>query len=75
MTIAVDLGRKATKQSNKQTTQFPLTTTTVKPVLSGDSKRRPKTVFKTDNRCMQVKSIAECSKGFILGFESQGDDF
>ena len=36
---------------------------TVKPVLSGHSKRRPKCVFKTDYRLMQVKSIAECSKG------------
>ena len=31
---------------------------TVKPVLSGHSKRRPKLVFKTDYRLMQVKSIA-----------------
>ena len=36
---------------------------TVKPVLSGHSKRRPKLIFKTDYRLMQVKSIAECSKG------------
>ena len=35
---------------------------TVKPVLSGNSKRRPKLVFKTDNGLMQVKRIAECSK-------------
>ena len=35
---------------------------TVKPVLSGPSKRRPKMVFETDYRLMQVKSIAECSK-------------
>ena len=35
---------------------------TVKPVLSSHSKRRPKLVFKTDYRLMQVKSIAECSK-------------
>ena len=34
---------------------------TVKPVLSGHSKRRPKLVFKTDYRLMQVKYIAECS--------------
>ena len=39
---------------------------TVKPVLSGHSKRRPKLVFKTDYRLMQVKSIAECSMGSIL---------
>ena len=41
---------------------------TVKPVLSGHSKRRPKLVFKTDYRLMQVKSIAECSKGSILQY-------
>ena len=35
---------------------------TVKPVLSGNSKRRPKCGFKTDYRFMQVKSIAECPK-------------
>ena len=34
----------------------------VKPVLSGHSKRRPKLIFKTYYRLMQVKSIAECSK-------------
>ena len=36
---------------------------TVKPVLSGHSKRRPKLVFKTDYRLIQVKSVAECSNG------------
>ena len=45
---------------------------TVKPVSSGHSKRRPKlmslNVFKTDYRLMQVKSIAECSKGSILQY-------
>ena len=35
--------------------------TTVKPVLSGHSKRRPKLVFKTNYRLIQVKIIAECS--------------
>ena len=39
-----------------------MSTYTVKPVLSGHSKRRPKWGFKTDYRLMQVKSIAECSK-------------
>ena len=39
---------------------------TVKPVLSYHPKRRPKLVFKTDYRLMQVKSIAECSKGSTL---------
>ena len=38
---------------------------TVNPVLSGHSKRRPKLVFKTNYRLMQVKSIAECSRGTI----------
>ena len=37
--------------------------TTVKPVLSGHSKRNPKLIFKSDYRIMQVKSIAECSLG------------
>ena len=36
--------------------------------LSGLSKRRPKLVFKTDHRLMQVKMIAECSKGSILQY-------
>ena len=39
---------------------------TVKAVLSGHSKRRPKLVFKTDYRLMQVKSIAECEHSAIL---------
>ena len=38
------------------------------PVLRGHSKRRPKLVFKTDYRLMQVKNIAECSKGSILQY-------
>ena len=41
---------------------------TVKPVLSGHSKRRQKLVFKTNYPLMQVKSIAECSKGSILQY-------
>ena len=41
---------------------------TVKPVLSSHSKRTPKLVFNTDYRLMQVKSIAECSKGSILQY-------
>ena len=39
---------------------------TVKPVLSGHSKRRQKMVSKTDYYLMQVKSIAECSNTFDL---------
>ena len=41
---------------------------TVKPVLSSHSKKRPNLVFNTDCRLMQVKSIAECSKGSILQY-------
>ena len=41
---------------------------TVKTVLRGHSKRRQKIVFKTDYHFMQVKSIAECSKGSILQY-------
>ena len=41
---------------------------TVKPVLSGHSKRRPKLIFKTYYRLMQVKRFAECSKGSILQY-------
>ena len=41
---------------------------TVKPVLSGHSKRRSKLVFKADYRLMQVKSIPECSKGSNLQY-------
>ena len=41
---------------------------TLKPALSLHSKRRPKLAFKTDYRLMQVKSIAECSKGSILQY-------
>ena len=37
--------------------------TTVKPVLWDHSNRRPKLGFKTDYCLMQVKNIAECSKG------------
>ena len=42
--------------------------TTVKVVLRGHSKRRPKKVYKADYRLMQVKSIAECSKGSVLQY-------
>ena len=38
--------------------------------LSSHSKRRPKIVFNTNYRLMQVKSIAECSKGSILQYFS-----
>ena len=39
-----------------------------KPVLSGHSKKTKNLVFKTDYCLMQVKSIAECSKGSILQY-------
>ena len=42
--------------------------TTVKPVLSGHSIRRPKMVFKTDYRLLQVKSIAKCNTFINLPF-------
>ena len=41
---------------------------TVKPVLSGHSKRLPKLVFITDYHLMQVKSIAESSTFIKLPF-------
>ena len=47
---------------------YTTTTYTVKPVLSGHSKKRPKLVFKTNYRLMQVKRIAECSKESILQY-------
>ena len=43
-------------------------TMTVKPVLSGYSKKDQNWVFKTYYHLMQVKSIAECSKGSILQY-------
>ena len=36
---------------------------TVKPVLSGNSKKQKTKVLKTDGTLMQVESIAECSLG------------
>ena len=41
---------------------------TLKPVLSGHSKRTPKLGFQTDYRLMQAKSIAECSNGSNLQY-------
>ena len=48
-------------KSNKQEKTY-----AVKSVLRGHSERTPKLVSNTDNRLMQVKSIAECPKGSIL---------
>ena len=52
MTIDVDLGRKATKQ-----------TKTVKPVLSVHSKIDKTKNLMTNGSLIKVKSIAECSNG------------
>ena len=41
---------------------------TVNPVLSGHSKEDQNLVFKTEYRLMQVKGIAEFSKGSILQY-------
>ena len=41
---------------------------TVKPVLSDHSNGKPKLFLMTDHRLMQVKSIAECSKGILQYF-------
>ena len=41
---------------------------TVKPVQNSHSQRDQKLVFMTNYRLMQVKSIAECSKGSILQY-------
>ena len=43
-------------------------TNTVKPVLSGHPKKDQKLIIKTNYHLMQVKSIAECSKGSILQY-------
>ena len=41
---------------------------TVKSVLNGHSQKDRKSVFKINYCLMQVKSIAECSKGSILQY-------
>ena len=41
---------------------------TIKSVLNGNSQKDRKFVFKTNYRLLQVKSIAECSKGSILQY-------
>ena len=41
---------------------------TEKPVSNGHSQKDQKLVFNTNYRLMQVKSIAECSKGSILSY-------
>ena len=63
--VSPDLGRNSLQRlSNLAVVSWTVT----KPVLSGHSKRRPKMFLKTDYRFMQVKSIAECSKGSILQY-------
>ena len=56
----VEIYGKISKQSHPILTLVSMNT--VKPVLSGYSKKEQKLFFKTDYRLMQVKSIAECSK-------------
>ena len=43
-------------------------TNTVKPVYSDHCQKDKKLVFNTNYRLMQIKSIAECSKGSILQY-------
>ena len=45
-----------------------LSNMTVKPVRNGHSQKDQKLVFKTNYSLMQVKSIAECSKGSTLQY-------
>ena len=47
---------------------YQLKISTVKPVQNGHSQIDRKLVFKTNYRLMQVKGIAECSKGSILQY-------
>ena len=62
--VKENIKRKVNGSSDKND----LSTVHVKPVLSGHLKRRPKLVFKTDYRLIQVKTIAKCSKGSILQY-------
>ena len=54
--------------AQQKVNEFMFKDDTIKPVLSGHSKRTPKLVFNTDYRLMQVKRIAECSKESILQY-------
>ena len=56
----------STKQYFTRTCMTIVSINTVSPVLSGHSQKDQQWVFKTNYRLMQVKSIAECSKGSIL---------
>ena len=63
----IEVIRKYKTRNFQQACKF-----TVKPALSGHSKRTPKLVFKADYRLMPVKSIAECSLGaFCNTFDLQ----
>ena len=57
--VSPDLGRN----SSQRLSNSAVVACTVKPVLSGHSKRRPKLFLKTDYHFIPVKSIAECSMG------------
>ena len=60
----IDLGGEIAKTCHESYDRSGRNTSpTVKPVLSFHSKEDPKYVFKTNNRLMQAKSIAECSVG------------
>ena len=59
MSLFIELWKKNDK--NKFYVKFLVLFSTVKPVLSRHSKKRPKMVFNTNYCLMQVKSIAECS--------------
>ena len=69
MTIAVDLGHKATKQTNKQNSlsrEFNRQghhADTVKPVLNGHFIIDKTNALKTNGSLMKVECIAECSLG------------
>ena len=54
----------ADEEDEDEIVEYSTDRNTVKPVLSGHSKR----ILKTDYHLMQVKSIAECSKGSILQY-------
>ena len=59
---------KGYKQTTKVAASKERVNYTVKPVLKGHSQKDQKLVFETNYGLMQVKSIAECSKGSILQY-------
>ena len=70
LTVKIMLGITNTLDSrffnHKQEISY--TSSTVKLVLSGHSKRRPELVFMPEHRLMPIKRIAECSKESILQY-------